>query len=133
MNMRRIAIVVSLMGLMLVLAPSTNFATAGPRQATPPTIGDTDPPQTTIQKHPKKKTDERTAVFKYSSDEPSAEPFECKLDKQGFKPCPRSKPPGRPVYKKTVKAGKHKFEVRATDAAGNTDPTPAKFKWTVTG
>ena len=30
-----------------------------------------------------------------------------------------------------VKKGKHTFEVRATDAAGNTDPTPATQSWTV--
>jgi hypothetical protein len=27
--------------------------------------------------------------------------------------------------------GKHRFEVRARDAAGNVDPTPAVQKWTV--
>jgi hypothetical protein len=28
--------------------------------------------------------------------------------------------------------GSHTFQVRATDSAGNTDPTPASFTWTVT-
>ena len=28
-----------------------------------------------------------------------------------------------------VREGKHKFRVRATDAAGNTDPSPAKVKF----
>jgi hypothetical protein len=30
-----------------------------------------------------------------------------------------------------VRKGKHTFEVHATDAAGNTDPTPASQSWTV--
>src|SRR5207342_2826175 len=28
-------------------------------------------------------------------------------------------------------AGSHSFDVRATDSAGNTDPTPASYTWTV--
>jgi len=32
---------------------------------------------------------------------------------------------------KHLDEGKHKFKVRATDAAGNTDPTPAKDKFKV--
>jgi hypothetical protein len=30
-----------------------------------------------------------------------------------------------------VKKGKHTFQVRATDAAGNIDPTPASDAWKV--
>jgi hypothetical protein len=108
-----------------------NFATAAPpgtppAPPTPPTIGDTTPPETTITKHPKKVTANPKVKFKFTSNEPGST-FECKLDKKAFKPC-------ESPYKKTVKAdAKHKFKVRATDAAGNTDTTPAKFKWTVTG
>lgn len=32
---------------------------------------------------------------------------------------------------KRLKPGKKKFRVRAIDAAGNVDPTPAKAKWKV--
>ena len=44
-----------------------------------------------------------------------------------FKPCDS----GKVKYKK-LKDGKKKFQVRATDAAGNVDASPAKAKWKVT-
>jgi hypothetical protein len=84
---------------------------------------DTDPPETTITKKPKRRTRKRRAKFKFESDEPGST-FECKLDKKGFKPC-------GPPFKKKVKRGKHKFKVRAIDPAGNVDSTPAKRKWKV--
>src|SRR5256886_16755140 len=51
--------------------------------------------------------------------------FACRLDGGAFAPCvsPRS-------YS-ALGFGDHNFEVRATDAAGNTDPTPASYAWTV--
>ena len=89
-----------------------------------PVASDTDPPETTIDKGPKKKTAKRKAKFQFSTDEPGST-FECKLDKKNYKPC-------APPFKKKVKADKkHKFLVRAVDAAGNVDPTPAKRKWKV--
>jgi hypothetical protein len=85
---------------------------------------DTDAPDTEITKQPKRKTTKRKAKLKFSSSE-AGSTFECKLDKKPFKPC-------ESPFKKKVKAGKkHKFLVRATDATGNTDPTPAKAKWKV--
>jgi DNA-binding beta-propeller fold protein YncE len=84
---------------------------------------DTDPPETTITKKPKKKTKKRKARFKFASDEPGST-FQCKLDKKDFKPCD-------PAEKFKVKRRKHKLRVRAVDAAGNVDPTPAKHKWKV--
>jgi hypothetical protein len=81
------------------------------------------PPQTKIKKHPKKKTEARKAKFKFSADEKGAK-FQCKLDgKKKFKKCGKS-------FKATVKPGKHKLQVRAV-GKGGTDPTPAKFKWSV--
>ena len=50
--------------------------------------------------------------------------FQCKLDRKPFGSC-RS-----PKTYKHLKKGKHKFEVRAKDANGETDRSPAvkKFK-----
>ena len=75
-------------------------------------------------KGPKDKTKKRSATFEFSSSEPGST-FECTLDgKQTFKPCTS------PITVK-VKKGKHSFDVRATDAAGNADPTPASDTWKV--
>jgi DNA-binding beta-propeller fold protein YncE len=85
--------------------------------------GDTDPPDTTITAGPKAKTKKKTAKFEFSSSEPGST-FECKLDSGSFEAC---------TSPRDIKAkkGKHTFEVRATDAAGNVDPTPATQSWTV--
>jgi hypothetical protein len=90
-------------------------------------VPDVDPPNTKLTKKPKKKvkTEKKKAkvVFKFKSTEADST-FECKLDKDRFKPCDSP-------FKAKVKVGKHKFRVAATDAAGNTDPSPAKAKWKV--
>ena len=71
---------------------------------------------------PKKKTAESKAKFKFKSDE-SGSSFECKLDRKRFESCDSSH-----TYRR-LEPGRHRFEVRATDLAGNTDPTPAKYRW----
>jgi NHL repeat len=86
-------------------------------------VADTDPPESTIAKQPKRKTTKRKAKFAFSSDEPGAT-FECALDKGAFEPCGAS-------AKFKVKPGKHKLQVRAIDAAGNVDQTPAQASWKV--
>lgn len=78
-------------------------------------------PQTTISKA---KVKGRTATFKFVSSEPGST-FQCKLDKKPFKKCRSPK-----KYKK-LKPGKHVFKVRAIDAAGNVDSSPAKKKFRV--
>ncbi len=66
------------------------------------------------------KTSARKATFKFSATEKGST-FACRLDRQKkFSKC-RS-----PKTYKHLKPGKHTFRVRATDAAGNTDKTPAK-------
>ena len=87
---------------------------------------DSDPPETTITKHPKKKVETNQnkvkAKFKFGADEPGT--FQCKIDGGAFKGC--SSPFSKPVAR-----GSHKFQVRAVDEQGNVDPTPAKFGWKV--
>ncbi|HEY3434067.1 MAG TPA: hypothetical protein VGK41_00300 [Solirubrobacterales bacterium] len=57
------------------------------------------------------------ARFWFSSSEPGG--FLCRLDKGPFKPC------SSPRAYKHLKSGRHTFKVKAVDAAGNVDPTPA--------
>ncbi len=95
-----------------------------PAPPQPPPPGDTDPPETRIDKGPKKKSAKRKAKFQFSADESGAT-FACKLDKKATKPC------SSPLKVKRLKRGKHKLTVTATDAAGNTDPTPAVHKFKV--
>ncbi len=87
----------------------------------PPADRDTKMPETTIKKVKVKRD---RAKAKFSADEPAAT-FECKLDKAKYKPCSSPK-----RYRK-LDSGKHKLRVRATDAAGNVDSTPARKRFRV--
>jgi hypothetical protein len=98
--------------------PPSNSGTPAP----PP--GDVKPPQTTIKKGPKGKIAATRVKFKFSSNEKGST-FQCKLDKKPFKKCKS------PKKYKGLKPGKHVFKVRAIDAAGNVDATPAKRKFRI--
>lgn len=78
-------------------------------------------PETTIVK---KKVKGRTAKFRFVSSE-AGSTFQCKLDKKQFKPC------GSPKKYKRLKPGRHVFQVRAVDAAGNRDKTPATRRFRI--
>ena len=91
-----------------------------------PVLPDTSPPDTVIRagaKHRHKlAAGARRFLFKvgfYSTEAGST--FQCRLDSGGFATC--SSP-----YRKRLALGMHRFEVRAIDAAGNADPTPARFR-----
>lgn len=99
---------------------STPTGTSQP-QTTPPS--DITPPKVTITKAPKAKSKSTTAKFTFKSDEAGSK-FQCKLDKGKFASCRSPK-----TYKK-LKPGKHTFQVKATDKAGNVSK-PAKKKFTV--
>ncbi|MDQ3102260.1 MAG: hypothetical protein M3Q53_00245, partial [Actinomycetota bacterium] len=62
------------------------------------------------------------AKFTFRASEAGAS-FECRLDDEEFESCDSPQ-----VYRR-LDPGRHRFEVRATDLAGNTDPTPAKYRW----
>ena len=81
-------------------------------------------PDTTVTKKPSKKTTKHKAVIVFASSDPTAT-FECALDsKTRFKACTSP-------WKRRVDSGRHKVLVRAVDAAGNLDATPATVKWRV--
>ncbi len=103
---------------------ATSIRSPATRTLAVPTLPDTTPPQTTITKHPKKETHSHKAKFVFNSNEPGST-FMCKLDKKKWKSC------ASPKKYKNLKTGKHKFQVYAIDAAGNADPTPAVWKWTI--
>ena len=97
-----------------------------------PSQGDAIDPKTEILKGPKRKSDKAKARFEFGADESGAK-FECRLLKNGGK---RAKPPefaacASPKTYRGLDPGSYTFEVRATDSAGNTDPTPAKATFKV--
>ena len=84
---------------------------------------DATPPDTTITGGPKKRTKRKRATFFFTSNE--AEPtFRCRLDGGAWRSC--SSPASF-----RVGTGRHRFQVRARDAVGNLDPTPAAYTWKV--
>lgn len=93
-------------------------ADAGPR---PPV--DSDAPDTTIEQAPEMFSRSGEVVFKFSSDDPSAT-FMCRIDMEAPQPC-------NSPYVRTLGDGPHSFSVRALDAAGNSDDTPAEAVWTI--
>jgi 6-phosphogluconolactonase (cycloisomerase 2 family) len=92
-------------------------------QPQPP--ADTTPPDTKIAEGSKRTARLRpgksrvTVAIRFSS-EPGAR-FECRLDGKPYRVCSSPK-------KLKLKLGKHVFQVRAIDRAGNVDPTPARAK-----
>ena len=64
------------------------------------------------------------AVFMFSATEPGSS-FECSLDAAVVSSC------SSPVTYTGLGDGSHSFAVQATDPAGNTDPSPASFSWTI--
>ncbi|MBI4688579.1 MAG: choice-of-anchor D domain-containing protein [Nitrospirae bacterium] len=87
-------------------------------------IPDAAPPDTIITGKPANPSNESWATFNFTSTELNST-FECKIDGNNFTAC--TNPTGY-VY---LADGDHVFSVRATDAAGNTDPSPAVYTWTI--
>ncbi len=87
------------------------------------------PPNTTVDTGPSSPTNATTASFTFSgTDDVTASAsliFECQLDGGGFSVC------ASPTTYTSLAEGPHTFSVRAKDAAGNVDPTPATFSWSI--
>jgi hypothetical protein len=81
-------------------------------------VVDRTPPDTVITSGPSGLTSDRTPTFRFASTEPGSS-FECRLDGGGFFVC------SSPFTAPRLPAGRHTFEVRAIDPAGNIDPSPA--------
>jgi len=87
-------------------------------------VTDTTPPETTITSGPTGTVSAQDATVAFSSSEATST-FQCRLDGAAWASC--TSPKLFPV----LPEGLHRFEVRATDQAGNLDPTPAVRDWTV--
>jgi Tol biopolymer transport system component len=85
---------------------------------------DRGPPQTTITKAPKPSSAKRRVRFRFRSSEPGSS-FRCRLDAREAKPCTS------PRRYQGLVDGRHRFRVTATDPAGNTDPSPARFRFRI--
>jgi hypothetical protein len=100
---------------------------AGNRDPTPATrtwLLDTVVPETTINSGPSGKVASTSAAFEFSSNE-SGVKFACSRDNGSWSACTS------PVTYSKLNNGTRSFRVRAVDAVGNTDATPAERTWTI--
>ena len=89
------------------------------------TSSDKTPPETVIDWTGRQTVlPQAVLTLPFSANEPDCT-FECQLDQSVFVPCKS------PYTTPALADGHHEILVRATDPAGNTDETPAKFLWSV--
>jgi hypothetical protein len=81
-------------------------------------------PETIISSGPASSTTSTTASFQFTSSE-SGSTFQCQLDTGSYAGCTS------PASYGSIAVGSHTFRVRALDAAGNTDASPATYTWSV--
>jgi len=94
------------------------------REATLTVDADCEPPGTTIDAAPADPTNAAAPRFRFSATG-GGTGFECAVDGGAFAPC------SSPASLAGLVEGPHGFSVRAVDAAGNEDPTPAAAGFTV--
>ncbi|MFN8442089.1 MAG: immunoglobulin domain-containing protein [Caldilineaceae bacterium] len=85
---------------------------------------DTTPPDTTLTEFPVSPSYSSSATFRFSSNEINSI-FACSLDSSPFTGCTS------PQNYTGLSNGNHTFQVRAVDAAGNIDPSPASYTWMI--
>jgi hypothetical protein len=78
-------------------------------------------PNTTFTSTPEKRTKDRTPTFTMTG----GDEYECKIDAEPFDRCFSPYRPGRQSI------GEHRVQVRATEADGSRDGTPARFTWRI--
>ena len=88
------------------------------------TVNDITPPETTITSAPANPTNNTSASFSFTSTE-AGSTFACSLDSTAFTACTS------PQTYNSLAGGNHDFQVRAIDAAGNFDTTPASHVWSI--
>ena len=92
-----------------------------PPPAGPPGIG---PPQTSLLRHPAKRTARRSARFAFFASDPAARVL-CRLDGALWRQCSSPR-----IYERLA-LGRHSFQVVAVGPDGQYDPTPVTFRWRV--
>ncbi len=109
-------------------AKATSAVGDSPCSNTVTYIEDSTAPETAIDTHPSDPSASAAASFTFSGTDlggSGVASFECQLDGGGFSACTS------PQAYSSLADGSHTFEVRAIDQAGNPDPSPASFTWTV--
>lgn len=91
-------------------------------------VQDETAPDTSITAGPDGNVADATPTFTLASTEPGSSSFTCSLDGGAFGPCSG---PGESHTTAALSDGGHSLSVRATDAAGNVDPTAAARLFTV--
>jgi hypothetical protein len=95
-----------------------------PTPATDTWLVDLTPPTTTITSGPSGTVTIASAAFTFVSNEANST-FQCTLDSSPYATCTS------PFTATGLTQGAHNFAVRAIDAAGHVDPTPATRAWSV--
>jgi hypothetical protein len=90
-----------------------------------PPPADTTAPDTTMTGGPSGTTTQTSASLTFSATE-AGSTFACRLDGWAWAAC------SSPKAYSGLTVGSHRFKVRATDAAGNTDTIPAARNWSIT-
>ena len=106
----------------------TAASAGGTSQSTLQIERDTTPPDTTITKMPTDASTSSDASFEYDGTDATSgvNRFECSLDGAAFFDCELG-----PFDFYGLANGSHSFAVRAVDAAGLRDVSPAVFSWTI--
>jgi hypothetical protein len=87
-------------------------------------LGSDEPPETALLSTPSTPTEETGAELTFSSSDAAAT-FECSLDGAAFAAC------SSPLALAGLAIGPHVFAVRAVDAGGQADATPAAYSWEI--
>ncbi|HYH66692.1 MAG TPA: Ig-like domain-containing protein [Urbifossiella sp.] len=104
-------------------APTTDFA-----PATVTVAADATPPDTTITANPPALTNSAAATFQFTGSDAGGSGvtgFQYRVDGGTWTAA------ASPLTLSGLSDGPHTFEVRAVDAVGNIDPTPASYSWTI--